>query len=140
MSGDPAAYIAAALRVHRQRAERSGGSAPPLARLLEAAFSDRDRHDTTQLGDLAGGPHRVAVTPYLLDFDGTASVLAVSRRTVERLVAEGKLRAVKVNSASRIRVADLDAYVAALDVGHPTDSPRARHANAPAATTLERTA
>jgi excisionase family DNA binding protein len=54
------------------------------------------------------------VAPLLLRLERTAEVLDCSPTTVKRLIKAGDLPAVKVNGATRIRVADLQAYVERL--------------------------
>lgn len=44
-----------------------------------------------------------------------AARLRVSRRTVERLIRAGRLRAVKVGAQTRVKVREFEAYVATLD-------------------------
>jgi excisionase family DNA binding protein len=56
-----------------------------------------------------------------------ADQLGVSVRTVERLISAGRLPLVHVEGAARLRVADLHAYVDALD---PLDTEQSEHANA----------
>ena len=48
----------------------------------------------------------------LVSLSAAADVLAVSKRTLQRLIAAGEFPApVKVGAASRVRVADLERYV-----------------------------
>jgi excisionase family DNA binding protein len=47
----------------------------------------------------------------LLTLDEVADQLAVSRRTVNRLVAEGHLPVVWVRGAKRVTIGDLHSYV-----------------------------
>jgi excisionase family DNA binding protein len=48
----------------------------------------------------------------LVSLAGAAEVLAVSKRTLQRLIASGEFPApVKVGAASRIRVEDLQRYI-----------------------------
>ena len=56
-----------------------------------------------------------------------AEQLGVSLRTIERLIAAGRLPLVHVEGAARVRVADLGAYVQGLDADDKTPShpPRA---------------
>ena len=56
-----------------------------------------------------------------------ADQLGVSVRTVERLIAAGRLPLVHVEGAARLRVADLEAYVDALV---PLDTEQSERANA----------
>jgi excisionase family DNA binding protein len=55
-----------------------------------------------------------------------AEQLGISVRTVERLIAAGRLPLVHVEGAARLRVADLEAYVDALV---PPDTERSEHGN-----------
>jgi excisionase family DNA binding protein len=54
------------------------------------------------------------LVPLLLRQDEVAEVLRVSARTVRRLAAAGKLRAVTVEGAVRYRPADVEEYAAGL--------------------------
>jgi len=56
------------------------------------------------------------VAPLLLRLERTAEVLDCSPTTVKRLIKAGDLPAVKVNGATRIRVADLRAAAASGDM------------------------
>jgi excisionase family DNA binding protein len=49
-----------------------------------------------------------------------ADQLGVSLRTIERLIAAGRLPLVHVEGAARVRMADLGAYVQGLDADHRT--------------------
>ena len=49
----------------------------------------------------------------LLTLDQVADRLQVSRRTVERLVAAGRIRIVRIGRAIRVTERELEAYVAA---------------------------
>lgn len=53
-------------------------------------------------------------TPLLLTLDEVAATLAVTRRTIERLVAADALRSVHIGRAVRVARRDLDAYVERL--------------------------
>jgi excisionase family DNA binding protein len=53
------------------------------------------------------------VVSELLTLDEVAAALRVSRRTVERLVAAGRLRPVHVGRRPLITAVELEAYVAA---------------------------
>ena len=50
--------------------------------------------------------------PHLLDLETAAARLAVSPRTVRRLIAAGDLPSVRILSARRIIASDLAAYIA----------------------------
>lgn len=49
--------------------------------------------------------------PQLLTIKETAAILAVSRRTVEGLIATGTLPSVHIGRAVRLDLADIDRYV-----------------------------
>ena len=51
--------------------------------------------------------------PELLTLNQVAAHLQVSRRTVERLVAAGRIRVVHIGRAIRVSDRELEAYVAA---------------------------
>ena len=75
----------------------------------------RTRHAATGVDGEYGAPEDVPVMPRLLITKAEAAErLAVSVRTVERLIAGGRLPLVHVEGAARLRVADLEAYVDAL--------------------------
>lgn len=60
------------------------------------------------------------ITPTLLDRQEAAQHLATTERHVRRLIATGRIPAVKVGGKVRIRVADLDAFLGGLPaVGTP---------------------
>ena len=59
--------------------------------------------------------HAAGVTPLLLRQQRAAEVLDVSESALRRLIRSGQLPVVKVNGSTRVRVADLQSYVAALD-------------------------
>jgi excisionase family DNA binding protein len=66
------------------------------------------------LDGLDGDRDAGAVTPLLVDYRAAADALAVSERSVRRLVAARTLPAVDVGGNRRIRTADLVAYVERL--------------------------
>ena len=75
----------------------------------------RTRHAATGVAGEYGAPEDVPVMPRLLITKAEAAErLAVSVRTVERLITAGRLPLVHVEGAARLRVADLEAYVDAL--------------------------
>lgn len=118
-----AGHIATAIRVHREWAVRAGLQVP--AGLLEVESHLASRAMRGQTGTPLDSLWEVRdghlVTPRLLTYEDTARALSCSVRTVKRLVAAGELRAVRVGGGARIRVSDVDAYVAALS---PTTTSR----------------
>lgn len=111
-----AMHLSIALQMYREQLERNGSSVPVGLRDLEAIASFRVRPGqggsvfdrTCVCGDGA------AVTPRLLTFAQVGSALSTSLSTVKRLAGSGALVTVRVNGAPRVRVADLDSYVAGL--------------------------
>jgi excisionase family DNA binding protein len=72
-------------------------------------------------------PRRLLITK-----GDAAELLGVSLRTIERLISAGRLPLVHVESAARVRVTDLEAYVQGLEPdgcgnASPADEPRSRN-------------
>lgn len=112
-----AGHLAIALRSHRDWAVRTGIRVPDGLAALEEAFVSRARkgQSGTALRDLWTVRHAADVTPRMLTYSQAATALSCSERQVKRLVSNGALTAVRVGpGAARVRVADLDAYVASL--------------------------
>jgi len=59
--------------------------------------------------------NREPLPPRLISLDQAATQLELSRTTIKKLVAEGKLRSVKIGPLRRIIVASLDEYLAQLE-------------------------
>ena len=75
----------------------------------------RIRQEPSALADQVGTLHYTRMPDRLLvSKDEAAAQLGVSVRTVERLVATGRLRQVHVERLARFRVSDLEAYVNSL--------------------------
>lgn len=53
--------------------------------------------------------------PLVYTLDQVADLLQVSRRTVDRLVAEGRIRPVRIGRSSRVTERELAAYIASLE-------------------------
>ncbi len=51
-------------------------------------------------------------TPLVATLDETAQSLQLSRRTVQRMIDRGELRAIRVGAATRIAWAEIDRFVA----------------------------
>lgn len=109
-------HLATALLAHHDWALRVLGSVPDDINVLADIFvrSARDRHGPTSLEALFAERDRQVVPRKLLDLDAAAQATSLSRRTVERKIAAGELRAVKVDGRTLIRVADLDAFIDSL--------------------------
>ncbi|GAA4698029.1 excisionase family DNA-binding protein [Nocardioides nanhaiensis] len=116
-----AAHLARALARYVPEATReakaSGSAVPSELVNLAEFFADcaRPRQDATWNAvspptmDAAGMTNRLLLTKR-----EAASLLAVSVRQLERLVAGDAIRTVRVGGGVRVRRADLDAYVAGL--------------------------
>ena len=112
-----AAHLAVALASHRRRL-RSEGLPPPAGfDDLVAVATKRARagQGQTDPDDVLAWLQDAPVERLLLTKAEAAKVLGIHERTVQRLVAAGELPAVHVRGATRIRKADLDAYVSGLD-------------------------
>ena len=103
-----------------QRAARASGRELPAA-LLDVAellvILARARPDATSFADPLPGAEAGDMNRGqggLVEKREAAAILRLSVRQVERLIASGKLVAVKVGGRTRIRRADLDAFVAGL--------------------------
>ena len=80
--------------------------------------SARVRPEQTSVDDHANGLQHAAVAPRLLVTKAEAAErLSVSERTIERLVAAGRLPMVHVERSARIKVSDLEAFVHHLTEG-----------------------
>jgi excisionase family DNA binding protein len=83
----------------------------------------RLRLDPSATAGELGSAHDTGVPDRLLVTKGEAAErLGVSIRTVERLVAAGRLRQVHVERLARFRVSDLEAYVNSLAEDTAPDS------------------
>jgi excisionase family DNA binding protein len=83
----------------------------------------RIRQDSPTVGDDLGAAHHADSPDRLLVTKGEAAErLGVSVRTIERLVATGRLPQVNVERLARFRVSDLGAYVNGLTECHNPDT------------------
>ncbi len=112
------AHLVIALSRYRRQLRAEGGRVPAQIEDLISFLADRvkARHDVLMLdpwraaSDPAGMPRRLLITK-----SDAAEQLGVSLRTIERLIAAGRLPLVHVEGAARVRVADLEAYVQGLE-------------------------
>lgn len=105
-------HLTRALVQHARWCRANGISVPaPLVEMLNELASAGQRRPTVAAP--VSDPHDdlmlLAVT-----YEGAAHRLGVSERSVRRLVAAGKLRAVDVAGCPRIRASDLSDYVEGL--------------------------
>ena len=110
-------HLALAITRYARQLRNEGLPVPPTLDELAAFLTMyvRTRHAATGVDGEYGAPEDVPVVPRLLITKAEAAErLAVSVRTVERLITAGRLPLVHVEGAARLRVADLEAYVDAL--------------------------
>lgn len=124
-----AGHVAVALARHRQALRREQLTVPDgfgdlldaMTRLARQGRDTTDLASATDLSDYAPVP-----APLLLTKAEAAEALSMSVRNLDRVVASGRLQAVRTGAASvRIRRVDLEAYVASLEpVSGPGFDPR----------------
>jgi excisionase family DNA binding protein len=113
------AHLVIALSRYRRQLRAEGGRVPAQIEDLIGFLAERvkARHDVLMLDPWRAAADPSAMPRRLLITKGDAAEqLGVSLRTIERLIAAGRLPLVHVEGAARIRVADLEAYVQALEV------------------------
>lgn len=112
-----AGHVAVAISTHRDRLRTSGHYLPePELTAVQDVFqrAATSCQDTTIL-DRLDGLRNASPMAKALTLQQVSQVLAVSTRTVERLIDDGLLLAVRIGSRSvRVRVVDLDRYLAVL--------------------------
>jgi excisionase family DNA binding protein len=112
-----AGHLAVAVHDYRKRCVVTGTPAP-LAQLDQLFHTLRWVNQGQPGSSIDSAPalsDAAPVAPRLLTIEQTAAVLAVSTSTVKRLIARGELPAVTVGVGnSRVRVSDIDRYVAGL--------------------------
>jgi excisionase family DNA binding protein len=116
-------HLATAVRNHRRRLRRDGLAEPGLLAELEAICTFAAQCGTwrPELARLEAPGHAAVmdaarpVERMLFTYRQAAETLEIGERTVRKLVREGRLPAVRIGGAVRIRRTDLDAYVAGLD-------------------------
>jgi excisionase family DNA binding protein len=122
-------HLALAVTRYVRQLRKDGLPVPSIIDELAAFLTlyVRTRQAATGVDGGYGTPQAVPVMPRLLITKAEAAdQLGVSVRTVERLIAAGRLPLVHVEGAARVRVADLEAYVDALV---PLDTDQSERAN-----------
>jgi len=119
-------HVAFALSHHVRRLDREAmpvpGEVEELAHFLKHLA--RIRQDSSTLADEVATAQYAFMPDRLLVTKGEAAQrLCVSVRTIERLVATGRLPQVRVERLARFRVRDLEAYVNSLGENHAPDDP-----------------
>lgn len=117
VSPHAAAHVWVALRRHRQWAATQRIRLPDEVRELEDYFESRasEGQRGTPLSDLWEFRESSRMSPQLMTYEEAARSLACSLRQVKRLVAGGALERIKIGGLARIRVADVEAFVAGGD-------------------------
>ncbi len=124
LTAEVAGHVCIALQQHRKWARTACLAVPDELDELERALAIRARRgqEGTPLEDLWSVRHAQTMSPRLLDYAAAATVLGVSERTVKRLVAAGALTPVRVLGAARLRVDQVDDYLARLTAESLTPS------------------
>ncbi len=117
------AFVVHALREHQKLYTRNGMQVPAgVADVVAALTSGATVGQSVPPLEADGDSREIGpVSPRLVTYATAAQMLACSHRTVKRLVAAGALNTVRVGGLSRLRVADIDAYIADLPAGDHTD-------------------
>jgi len=113
-----ALHFATALELHA-RTCRANGLVLPVslagfaARCWEVARGDSDRQEPTPLAELVTILHGPPMQ-LLLAVADVAKLLDISKRSTERLIADGTLPSVTIGANRRVRRQDVEAYVDSL--------------------------
>ena len=131
------AFISHAIVRHAAVRHRDGLPVPALAVLVARWCADaaRDGEERQPLAMPEITADVGVMDQLLLTDKESAALLRLSARTVRALIADGKLPAVKIGGATRIRRSDLDAFIA----GQPASARIRDHAEADAEATSEAT-
>ena len=117
-------HLTIALSAYVRRRHQEGLAVPREVAQLTTFLVDiaRTRQYPTISADRPGTRHDAQMPDRMLITKGeVAERLSVSVRTIERLVATGRLPQVYVERSARFRVQDLEAYVNSLTESHPVD-------------------
>ena len=117
LTAETAGHLWVAIERHKRESLRSGMQVPAdlddLAKVL-AARAIRGQSGTP-MDDLWEAVQCESVQRKLITYAEAGRALAVSERTVKRLVASGDLQAVHLSTgAARVSLTELDGYVARL--------------------------
>jgi len=110
-------HLTIALSRHVRQLHAEGAAVPREVEELTALLVHlaRIRHCPPAVAVMDGNDHSAVVPDRMLvTKHEAAQLLRVSVRTVERLVATGRLQQVQVERLARFRVGDLEAYVRGL--------------------------
>jgi excisionase family DNA binding protein len=107
-------HLAVAMSLHIRNLRQTGAAVPAEVEDLAGFLTRcvRTPPQATPVDDDSDAAHSRRVADRLLVTKGEAAErLSVSIRTIERLVAAGRLSLVHVERAARFRVSDLETYV-----------------------------
>lgn len=108
-------HVEAALRGHARALRRDGLPVPASLGALADVFAAMRGQGGTTLATDEPAADPAGMTPLLVTKRGAADLLQASERTVARLIADGRLPAVRLSDgAVRVRLTDLDRFVADL--------------------------
>jgi len=119
------AHLSLALGRYATDVRRDGLTPPPELLLLAELFADcaTARQDATTFQEATGAGNDGPMKEHpLMTKREVAASLRCSTRTVDRLLASGKLTAVRVGGATRVRRSDLADYIAGLSARSFRDS------------------
>lgn len=110
-----ATTLAWSLQSHADELQRRGRPVPDWLPAMAGLFTTWATGGAAASLDLITRPQ-----PRLLTYGEVGHLLGVSARTVQRLVEDGDLSAVRVRGLARVRVEDVDAYLDRL-IAVPAD-------------------
>jgi excisionase family DNA binding protein len=113
-TSDELAMLALAVDALVEKLEVCQRRRPPILDDIRAQAKDWSRLDATSLPCNGFSGEGEPMVPMLLTKKEVAALLRLSERQVDRVVAEGRLRAVHEGRAVRFRHSDLAVYVESL--------------------------
>jgi excisionase family DNA binding protein len=128
LSTDPADVLRLrrALELLARRNREAGGPRPAIADAdITHAGAASDRLEPSNADAPGTRTHSDDMTPLLLPVEEAARRLGLARRTVERLVSEGRINSRKIGARRMFAEDDLRAYVDSLAVDGPNRVPAA---------------
>lgn len=110
---DLAGHLSVAMIEHRKWATTACVDLPTGWAELQRVLAGRARRGQagTPLDDLWSVRDGDRVSPRLVTYADAARMLACHERTIKRLVAAGHLTSVRIGTAARLRVTDVDSYI-----------------------------
>lgn len=114
LSGDAVGHLAFALRRYLAYARSVGLAVPDEIHTMERVCTSNATggQGETELGSTVAGINDRPMEPLTVTYTAAAAVLSVSKRTVARMVADGKLKTVVVGGRPRIPRTELERLAA----------------------------